>query len=319
MARAPETLYDPRNGDLSLKVTDWTLALDAEAPTRTNYFTIYWVRSGSGTFWADSGSYPFTAPALLFFVPYQYVRFAPTGPVEGVGVQFHANFLCIETYHEEVGCNGVLFNDLYGAPVVGLDGRHDREVGDLIGHIRRELTEGGLAHAEALLSYLKVFLIRATRLKRDQQGAAREAPAGRFPPDLTALRDLIETHYRKWHAPAEYAEALQADPKGLGKAVKAHLGKTLTELIRDRILKHAKWDLLHTLKPVKQVAHELGYTDELYFSRLFKRATGHSPAFFREYETAIRGGKNLSMPLPLPSIPLPPSDAQNIRSPAKES
>ena len=37
--------------------------------------------------------------------------------------------------------------------------------------------------------------------------------------------------------------------------------------------------------------------------RAFALATGFSPTFFREYETAIRGGSNLSMRPPLPSIP----------------
>ena len=76
--------------------------------------------------------------------------------------------------------------------------------------------------------------------------------------------------------------------------MKTHLGKTLTELIRERLVKQAKWELLHTLKPVKQVASELGFDDEFYFSRLFKRATGCAPTFFREFETIIRGGSNLS-------------------------
>jgi AraC family transcriptional regulator, transcriptional activator of pobA len=53
--------------------------------------------------------------------------------------------------------------------------------------------------------------------------------------------------------------------------------------------------LLHTRKPVKEVAAGLGFGDVLYFSRLFSRATGCSPTFFREFETAIRGGRNLSM------------------------
>ena len=75
-----------------------------------------------------------------------------------------------------------------------------------------------------------------------------------------------------------------------------HLNKTLTELIRERILRQAKWELLHTRKPVKEIAAELGFEDIFYFSRLFKSATGCSPTFFREFETAIRGGRNLSMP-----------------------
>jgi AraC-like DNA-binding protein len=57
-------------------------------------------------------------------------------------------------------------------------------------------------------------------------------------------------------------------PKSLGKLVKAHLHKTLTELIRERILREAKWEMLHTTKPVKQVARELGFEDVFYFSRL---------------------------------------------------
>ena len=70
---------------------------------------------------------------------------------------------------------------------------------------------------------------------------------------------------------------------------------TPTDLIRNRILIHAKWQILHTLKPVKEISRELGFSDELYFSRLFKKATGYSPTFFREFETEIRGGSNLSM------------------------
>ena len=114
-------------------------------------------------------------------------------------------------------------------------------------------------------------------------------------PVLAALRDLIEQNYRTLHSPADYAERLHVTPKTLGRIVREHLGTTPTDLIRNRILTHAKWQLLHTLKPVKEVAREVGFSDELYFSRLFKKATGCSPTFFREYETEIRGGSNLSM------------------------
>src|SRR5258708_17434724 len=83
------------------------------------------------------------------------------------------------------------------------------------------------------------------------------------------------------------------NPRALGKLSRTYFHKTLTDLIRDRILKHAKWQLLHTLRPVKEVAYEVGFDDEFYFSRLFKCSTGCSPQFYREYETEIRGGKKL--------------------------
>jgi AraC family transcriptional activator of pobA len=92
----------------------------------------------------------------------------------------------------------------------------------------------------------------------------------------------------------------------------------LTELVRERVLNHAKWELLHTLRPVKEIAREVGYDDELYFSRLFKKATGRSPTEFRVFETEIRGGSNLSMSSARPSIPLSLPAGQNDGIPAND-
>jgi AraC-like DNA-binding protein len=299
MAEPPLQLYDPRNRDLALKIEAFTDADALSAPQRTNYFTVFWVQEGTGTFWADLGEHPFGAGSLLFLVPYQSFRFQADGLLRGLCIQFHANFLCVETYHEEVGCNGVLFNDVYGPPVVSLGPDQERELGPLVEALCRELSERGLAHPEVLLAYLKIFLIKTTRLKLEQQSLAHASGSaqdtGRQPAVLDELRQLVEAHFRREHSPAWYAERLHLTPKALARIVKTHLHKTLTELIRERVLRQAKWDLLHTLKPVKQIAAEVGFDDELSFSRLFKQATGCAPTFFREYETAIRGGKNLSM------------------------
>ncbi len=310
------TLYDPRNGDLSLTVTDLDAAPKSAAPARTNCFTLHHVRSGSGTLRADETVHSFAAPCLLCFSPYQAVRLDPARPLGGTSLRFHANFLCVETYHHEIGCNGVLFNDPYGVPAVALDKRHDGEFADLIRHTRRELAEAGLAQAEVLVAYLKILLIRATRLKRARTGACCSTTTGKRPAILDELRDLIEANYRTLHAPADYAGRLHTTLKTLGRLVRDHLGKTLTDLIRERVLKHARWELLHTLKPVKEIAREIGYDDELYFSRMFKKATGYSPSFFREFETTIRGGSNLSMTSASPSILTESASGKNSDSPA---
>jgi AraC family transcriptional regulator, transcriptional activator of pobA len=294
MARSHESgLYDPRRGDLPLRIEAVALGAGAEEPARTNYFAAYWIQAGAGRFWADAAVHTFDAPSLLFFVPYQHIRFEPATDVVGEMIQFHANYLCVETFHAEIGCSGVLFNDPYGAPIVRLDGRTNEEVGGLIDRMRQEQAERGLAHNEALLAYLKVLLILATRLKTTGDGGCNDG-AQRHPA-IGDLRELIEQHYCRLHAPSAYAELLHMSPKTLGRIVREQLGKTLTDLIQERILTHAKWQLLHTLRPVKEIAREVGFRDELYFSRLFKKWTGYSPTFFREYETEIRGGSNLSM------------------------
>ena len=316
MADAPLDLYDPRIGDLALKVEAVSPETDLAGPRRSNCFTVIWVREGRGTFSADLAEFPFEAHCLLFAVPYQAHRLIPESPVHGHAIRFHANFFCVETYHEEVGCNGVLFNDVYGTPMVCLDERQSQEFGELVGAMRRELPECGLAHAEVLVSYLKILLVRATRLKLGQQDVSWR-PEEKRPPVLGELRSLIEAHYRVLHQPGDYARLLHMTPKSLARLVKTHLRKTPTELIRERVVRQAKWEMLHTTKPVKRVARELGFGDVFHFSRLFKRATGCSPTFFREYETEIRGGRNLSMPLGDPSIPAPRSPGQNEGDPAE--
>jgi AraC family transcriptional activator of pobA len=288
-----DDLYDPREGGQAIRIESLRFGDKPFEPGRTNYFAVYRIESGSGTFWADASQFAFGPGALLFFVPYQHIRFAPDTAVRGEVVEFHANFLCVETFHAEVGCSGSLFNDPYGVPVVVMDDRAKPAVKDLMEHIRKEHEERDLAYGEAMLAHLKLLLILAARLK--SPGACGSGTADPRHPVLIGLRDLIEQNYRTLHAPADYAARLHLTPKTLGRIVREHLGTTPTDLIRNRILVHAKWQLLHTLKPVKEISRELGFGDELYFSRLFKKATGHSPTFFREFETAIRGGSNLSM------------------------
>ena len=271
-------------------------------PERTNYFSLYWVTAGEGEFCADAGHYAFRGGQLLCFVPYQRLRFLPQASVDATLIQFHANFLCVETFHAEAGCSGTLFNDPYNPPIVSLSNSAQDDLDAIVLRLQREVEERRLGYRDAFLAGMKLLLILAAR---EKNAAATEDLASSHEfrdPLIEKLRELIELHYCELHAPAEYAALLHVAPKALGRRVRERLGMTLTDLIRDRILIHAKWQLLHTLRPVKEIAAELKFHDELYFSRLFKKATGLAPSAFREFETEIRGGSNLSMSLADPSI-----------------
>ncbi|MFN3653219.1 MAG: helix-turn-helix transcriptional regulator [Armatimonadota bacterium] len=294
-------LYDPRRGEPALRVDPLAGECLQGVAQKWNYFSLLWIQEGQGTFWADLARHPFQDHDLLCFTPYQTLKLLPAAPVTGIRIQFHANFFCIEAHHEEVGCNGVLFNDLGSVPVVRVEPGFRGELGGLVDAMRQELAEVGLAHTEILISYLKILLVRATRIKLQQQEVLWE-PQGKRPPAIDELRQLIEAHFRTHHKPRDYAALLCLTPGALARLVQTYFHTTPTQLIRERILRAAKWELLHTTRPVKQIAHDLGYADVFYFSRIFKQAVGCSPTFFREYETEIRGGRDLSIPGPDPSI-----------------
>jgi len=98
---------------------------------------------------------------------------------------------------------------------------------------------------------------------------------------VVTLKNAIEEHFRTRHSSADYADLLYVSTPVLNNISRQYFNKTLTDLIAERMATEAKRELYLTAKPVKQIAFELGYGDEFYFSRFFKKHTGVSPAIFR--------------------------------------
>lgn len=94
--------------------------------------------------------------------------------------------------------------------------------------------------------------------------------------------DNIEAHFQREHQPGFYASILNITPKALGRITKQHFNKTLTDLIAERIVIEAKRELYLTSKPVKEIANDLGFSDEFHFSRYFKNHTDVSPQSYRD-------------------------------------
>ena len=75
---------------------------------------------------------------------------------------------------------------------------------------------------------------------------------------------------------------LNISAKALAKITKTYFNKTITDLISERIIIEAKRELYLTNKPVKEIAYQLGYEDEHYFSRFFKNNADISPQLYRD-------------------------------------
>jgi YesN/AraC family two-component response regulator len=276
------TLINPQNGNLAFKILFFEDNSFFDHIQRNNYYSLIWIKKGTGLLKADFSEYSFSEKYLLSFSPYQPFMLLPDGAVEGIALQFHPDFFCIHKHQQEIACNGVLFNNIYQPPFVLLD---DKSIGIFemfIAQMSSEMQSPAMARSELLISYLKIVLITASRLKAEQHSEAKNDTMNlKEPFILQSLKEAIEIHFKEKHSAGDYAKLLNVAPKALAKISKTHLNKNLTSLISERIIIEAKRELYLTNKPIKQIAYELGYEDEYYFSRFFKTNTDISPQTYR--------------------------------------
>jgi AraC family transcriptional activator of pobA len=116
--------------------------------------------------------------------------------------------------------------------------------------------------------YLARAKVRGLRNSRPQQ------ISGQF-------RVLLLEHFKSIKSPAAYAEMMNISATYLNEAVKSTTGFTVTYLIQYEMVLEAKRLLYYTDLSVKEIAHELGFGDHTYFSRLFTRTAGCSAGKFR--------------------------------------
>lgn len=93
---------------------------------------------------------------------------------------------------------------------------------------------------------------------------------------------LIEEDLSANITPRMLAEAQNLNPSYLSTVFKKETGKTLSEYIREKRVKHALHLLTTTKLQIQTVALHCGIMDVQYFSKIFKRHTGMSPKEYRE-------------------------------------
>ena len=277
------TLVNPQNGNLAFKLFSFESISCFDHIQRLNYYTLIWVQKGKGKVKVDFSEYDFSENQLLAFAPYQPFMLSTADVIEGKVIHFHPDFFCIMKHHDEVACNGVLFNNIYEPPYVLIDEAAKATFNMVLEQMKIEMQNPALAQYELLISYLKIFLITASRLKKEQQPKEFvPIEENTAPFILQNLKNFIEQNFKTKHSPSDYANLLNISPKALAKIAKNHFNKTLTNLIAERIIIEAKRELYLTNKPVKEIAYELGYEDEHYFSRFFKTNAEVSPQMYRD-------------------------------------
>ena len=233
-------------------------------------------------FVVDFTGYRSATPALLFLSPYQHVAWKAVSMVSATRVLFHGDFYCIEFHKKEVACNGLLFNNIYVQPFVGVDESVYQEIEFIVHKMQAEYAASSTFSEAVVKAYLQLILALASKAKKQLIDSRLLLVNTAQGVEGTLFQQALEHHFTVERSAHFYAERLNLSLSAFGKKIKQQLGKSPSALIQERVILESKKQLHLTYLSIKEIAARLGFRDEHYFSRYFKKYVGVSPSKFRE-------------------------------------
>lgn len=251
---------------------------DVRRPHRHDYYKIGLIKAGRGVLAADFSEHTLRPPMLLQFAPGVVHGWRVSAVPRGYAVNFQLAFFSDDAREQAWVAGAPMFCLHSGPKVLPLDARQSALFESLARAMFRESRTRGADHAAALRSYLRIWLIEASRIT-----ASREP--SRWNDRGTALTNeflcLVGQDFRSQSSVSYYAQRLKVTPSHLNETVRRTLGKTAGQVIRERILLEAQRLLRHSELSVSEVAYHLEFEDPSYFARFFRKLTGQAPAAFR--------------------------------------
>jgi len=108
---------------------------------------------------------------------------------------------------------------------------------------------------------------------------------------IKRLKALIEKDYKRHKDPDFYYDAIGLPGRRINNITKSILGKTVYDLIQDRLLLESKSLLSGTSLTVKEIAAELEFNSQGYFCRFFKKMTGITALDYRAFSHSENLGR----------------------------
>ncbi|MBO7376301.1 MAG: helix-turn-helix domain-containing protein [Clostridia bacterium] len=121
---------------------------------------------------------------------------------------------------------------------------------------------------------------------------------GDYHPAVYAMIDYILKNLERKITVPEMAKKIGMSASHCNYIFKQNLGMTVGQYISETRLNLAQNELRNTRHSVQRIAAQVGYEDEFYFSRWFKKKTGLSPLYYRK-TAAAEGHKAAESDAPL--------------------
>ncbi len=251
-----------------------------------NLYSIFWFYSGAGTHIVDFDEYNIEKESIFFLSPKHLHTFRHLKDINGIGIIFTEDLL-LHLDTELLNCiKAKLFYPIHGVSHCTLQENAKRKI-ERYAKLLQEESESNTKDTSLkynfLASALSLFLIDIIRLGDWEETDKLDVNSD---PHRTywLFVDLVEKNFAQHHSVKFYTEALSISQTTLAAHTQQYAKTSPLKLINDRIILEAKRVIRYSDLRIKEIAFDLGFKDDSYFAKLFKRNVGMSPVEFREKE-----------------------------------
>jgi AraC family transcriptional activator of pobA len=247
-------------------------------PHRHDFYLVLYITQGSGEHTIDFVTYSVAPNSFFLMTPGQVHSWRLSVDADGFILFFTSEFYQLDKSDKHL-LAFPFFQSLNTNAHLPLKKNAEPMIDVVIREMLRDYTSSGSLKLQLFRSYLDIILLKLAD-HYPQQNKTAASSNSTF--KLRMLGELIDTHYREHKQPHVYASLMNLSASYLNNLCKQMLGKTLSDLIQERIILEAKRFFAYSDLTISQVSDKLHFSEPSYFIRFFKKQTGVTPEQFRE-------------------------------------
>ena len=253
----------------------------------TSFYSIMSKNLCPGTLKYGRNYYDFQEGSLFFMGPNQVVSIEDpdeTQDVYGWGLFFHPDLIRGTSLGNRIKDYSFFSYSTYEA--LHVSEIEKQKLANIVGDLESELQHGIDKHSKTLMVSTIELLLNYCNRFYDRQFITRTETNKDVIVDFEHTIDAYfsSDQVRELGFPSirYFADQLHLSPNYLSDLLKKETGKNGTEHIQLIAIERAKEKLLSSRQSVSEIAYELGFEYPQYFSKMFKKRTGTSPAEYRK-------------------------------------
>lgn len=247
------------------------------SPRQSRFHEIMWVQKGNVHFMVDGDIYEVQSNSFFILPKNRFHRFLPQEGINGQVIRFSEEYL--DDFPR------LLFSNFHNLSEVKLN-TQDVHIFEMMFKLIQIEYQSDSPNKMVLMNLIKAIIYKLDQIKRNEFCPInRIANQFNIVDDFQNLLDKNIIDNRSIHF---YADQLNITSRKLGSIIKSIFNTTTENIIAQRLLIEAKRQLVYSDKNIAQIAYDLNFQDNSYFTKYFKKQTQLTPKQYRYTQQLVK-------------------------------